>query len=165
MCIRDSLLVVQLRLDELTVQTGDIGDTFALRTHGLTSAGVRTVTEAEFVHLGNHGLGTACSLGTTLRQQSQLAHLGRDEQHGRTVQMCIRDSYYSIQTPLNCSLWIRKKDCVKDTRKLITTCPASTADESSPRKGFRKASYSNATPIPLRKHYRLGQRKTTCHLS
>ena len=56
------LLVVQLRLDELTVQTGDIGDTFALRTHGLTSAGVRTVTEAEFVHLGNHGLGTACSL-------------------------------------------------------------------------------------------------------
>ena len=47
-------------------------------------------------------------------------------------------SYYSIPTPLNCSLWIRKKDCVKDTRKLITTCPASTADESSPRKGFRK---------------------------
>lgn len=86
--------------------------------------------------------------------------------HWSIVNMSSSDSLLLFNTnSFELFIMDKEKDCVKDTRKLITTCPASTADESSPRKGFRKASYSNATPIPLRKHYRLGQRKTTCHLS
>lgn len=69
-------LVGELCLDELAVEAGNVGDGLALGTNGLAGTGVGTVTEAQFVHLGNHCLGTACSLYLALRQESELAYLG-----------------------------------------------------------------------------------------
>ena len=65
-------LVSELCLDELAVQASDIGDRLVLRALSLASAGVGAVAEAEFLHLGHHGLGTLGSLGTTLGQQGEL---------------------------------------------------------------------------------------------
>lgn len=56
-----------------------------LRTLELAGAGVGTVTEAEFVHLGNHSLCTPLGLRTTLRKKSKRADTGSHEKHCRTV--------------------------------------------------------------------------------
>jgi len=40
------ILVSQLGLDELAVQTGDIGDAFVLRANGLAGTGIGAVTKA-----------------------------------------------------------------------------------------------------------------------
>ena len=68
-------LVSQLCLDELTVQTSNVSDSFTLRANSLACTSVRTVTEAQLIHLGNHSLDTLSSLYTTLRKQCQLAYL------------------------------------------------------------------------------------------
>ena len=47
--------------------------------------GIGAGAEAEFVHLCNHSLGTTGTLDLTLRQQSQRADAGSDEQHRRTI--------------------------------------------------------------------------------
>ena len=78
-------LVSELSLDELTVEASDVGDAFVLRADSFASTSVGAVTETEFVHLGNHCLGTLGSFGTTLRKECELTHLGADEQHGGTV--------------------------------------------------------------------------------
>ena len=79
------LLVVELGLDELAVEAGDVGDRLILRALSLAGTGVGAVSEAQFLHLGHHGLGTLGSLGTALGQQGELAHLTGDEEHGRAV--------------------------------------------------------------------------------
>jgi hypothetical protein len=74
--IKDGVgLVSELSLDELTVKASDVGNGLALGTYCLTRTGVGTVTEAQFIHLGNHSLGTACSLYFTLGKESKLAYL------------------------------------------------------------------------------------------
>ena len=78
-------LVSQFCLDELAVQAGDVGNGLVLRADSLAGAGVGAVTEAEFVHLGNHVLHTTGSLYATLGKQGELRHLRRYEQHSRTV--------------------------------------------------------------------------------
>ena len=65
-------LVGQLRLDELTVQTGDVSDSLVLRAHSLACTGVGAVAEAELIHLGDHGLGALSGLRTALGQQGKL---------------------------------------------------------------------------------------------
>ena len=79
------LLVGQLSLDELAVQAGDVGDGLALGADGFAGTGVGAVAEAEFVHLGYHGLGTAGSLDAALRKESELRDLRADKEHGRAV--------------------------------------------------------------------------------
>ena len=69
-------LVGELCFDELAVEASNVGDGLALGANGLAGTCVGTVTEAQFVHLGNHCLGTACSLYLALRQESELAYLG-----------------------------------------------------------------------------------------
>ena len=54
-----SRLVFQFSDDEVAVQAGDVADRDVLRTFSLSSAGVGTVTESEFVHLGQHSFRTA----------------------------------------------------------------------------------------------------------
>ena len=49
-------LVLELRREELPVQTGDVRNRNHLRTLGLASSRIGTVTEAQFVHLGHHRL-------------------------------------------------------------------------------------------------------------
>ena len=56
-----------------------------LRTLELAGAGVGTVTETEFVHLGNHSLCTPLCLRTTLRKKSKRADTGSHEEHCRAV--------------------------------------------------------------------------------
>ena len=73
--------VAQLGSDELAVQAGYIADADALGALGLAGAGVGAVTESQFIHLGEHGLGTAGCLNLTLREQSKLANLGTYKQH------------------------------------------------------------------------------------
>ena len=82
------LLVLQLRANELTVQTSNVADRNVLRTFHLASTCVRTVTEAQLIHLCHHRFCTTSSLYATLGQESQLAHLGRNEQHSRTILTC-----------------------------------------------------------------------------
>lgn len=65
----------QFRLDELTVQAGDIGDRLVLRALGLTGTGVRTVTETELFHLHYHGLGALGGFRTALGKERELRHL------------------------------------------------------------------------------------------
>ena len=78
-------LVSQLCLDELAVEASNVGDGLALRTYGFASTGVGAVTEAEFVHLGYHGLGTTGCLYATLWKEGELRHFRGDEEHGRAV--------------------------------------------------------------------------------
>ena len=65
------LLVLKLCSEELTVQTCDVRYCDVLRTLHLTSLGVCTSTEAEFVHLGDHCLSTLCTLYLTLWEKSE----------------------------------------------------------------------------------------------
>ena len=53
-----SRLVFQLGDDKVAVQAGDVADRDILRTFSLASASVGTVTEAQFVQLGQHSLCT-----------------------------------------------------------------------------------------------------------
>ena len=78
-------LVFELGLEELSVEAGDVGYGDSLRALGLASSGVCAIAEAELVHLGHHSLGAARGLDTALREEGQLAHLGRDEEHGGAV--------------------------------------------------------------------------------
>ena len=78
-------LVFQFCGNEVAVQTCDVADRDILRTFGLTSTGVCTVTETEFVHFAQHGFGTAQCFRFALRKQVQLAYLSGNEQHGGTV--------------------------------------------------------------------------------
>ena len=55
------------------------------RAFHLTGAGVGAGAEAQFVHFGDHGLGTAGTLDLTLREQGERADARCDEQHGGTV--------------------------------------------------------------------------------
>ena len=79
------MLVSQLRLDELAIQAGDVGDGLVLRAYSLAGAGVGAVAEAELIHLGHHGLGALSCLGTALGQEGELGDLGAHEEHGRAV--------------------------------------------------------------------------------
>jgi hypothetical protein len=60
-------------------------DALALGAYGLAGTRVRAVAEAELVHLGHHGLDALLGLGTSLREQGELADLGADEEHGGAV--------------------------------------------------------------------------------
>ena len=60
-------LVRQFRFQELAVQASDVGNAFVLGANGFASTSVGAVTEAEFVHLSHHGLGTLGCFGAALR--------------------------------------------------------------------------------------------------
>ena len=79
------MLIRQLGLDELAVQSGDVGDGFALGADGFAGTGVGAVAEAEFFHTHHHIFGATGSLGATLRQEGELADLRTDEEHSRAV--------------------------------------------------------------------------------
>ena len=78
-------LVCQFCLDELSVESGNVGDGFVLRTYCLAGTGVGAVAKSQFLHLGHHGLGALGSLRTSLWEKGQLTHLRTDEEHGRAV--------------------------------------------------------------------------------
>ena len=77
--------IAQLSADELTVEAGNVGDAHTLGALGLAGTGVGAGTKAQLVHFRQHGLGAALGFHLALRQESKLAHLGADEQHGRAV--------------------------------------------------------------------------------
>ena len=56
-----------------------------LRTLELAGAGVGTVTETEFVHLGNHCLCTPFCLRTALRKESEGTYPCSNKEHCRAV--------------------------------------------------------------------------------
>ena len=58
-------LVLELSSEELAVQTSDIGDRDILGAFDFASTSVRTVTEAQLIHLSDHSLSTAGSFDTT----------------------------------------------------------------------------------------------------
>ena len=108
-------LVSQLCLDELAVQAGDVGDGFALRTYSFASTGVGAVTEAEFVHLGYHSLGTTGCLYAALWKKGELRYLRADEEHGRTVlTSCHAGTTTDAGSAIHClvSILLRDKDGV-----------------------------------------------------
>ncbi len=117
---REYRLVGQLCANELAVQAGNVADRDALRTFGFASASVRTVTEAQFIHLSQHSLGATSRFYLTLRQQSQLAYLGRNEQHGRTVltscgTSATTDTCCRIHSLVCNGLGNRNCVCIRDT--------------------------------------------------
>ena len=61
-------LVLELRREELAVQTGDMRNGNLLGALGLAGSRVGAVAEAQFVHLGDHRLGAARTLDTALGQ-------------------------------------------------------------------------------------------------
>ena len=69
-------LVGKLSLEVLAVEASDVADAYALGALGLAGTSVGAVTEAELIHLGEHSLGTTCSLYLTLGKEGELAHLG-----------------------------------------------------------------------------------------
>ena len=78
-------LVLEFSTKELAVQAGDMGDSHMLRAFHLAGAGVRAGTEAELVHLGDHGLGPLGTLDLSLRKQCEGTYTGGHEKHGRPV--------------------------------------------------------------------------------
>ena len=78
-------LLRELGVDKFTVKTGDVAQRHVLGALCGAGTGVGAVTEAEFVHLANHGAGAAGALNLTLGKESELAYLGRYEEHRGTV--------------------------------------------------------------------------------
>ena len=78
-------LVFELGLEELAVEASDVGDGDTFGALGFAGTSVGAVAETEFVHLGNHCFGTTSCLDLTLREEGELANLGRDEEHGGAV--------------------------------------------------------------------------------
>lgn len=74
--------------EELSVQASDISDRDTFRAFCFAGEGVRAVTEAEFVHSCHHLLYSVAGFDLTLREESELRDLGRDEEHGATVLTC-----------------------------------------------------------------------------
>ena len=101
----------------------------SLRTLELAGAGVGTVTEAEFVHLRDHSLGPALSLGTSLRKQSERADAGSDEQHRRSV---LTGSNASAATYAGCCIHTLLSFVVGNKQNVCILSGAGTyGDESS----------------------------------
>ena len=80
-----SELVLELRAEELAVETSDVSEANRLRALSGTSTGVGTVTESEFVHLSHHRFRASRCFDLTLRQERELANLRGNEEHSRTV--------------------------------------------------------------------------------
>ena len=78
-------LVLEFGRQELAVQTSNVRDRDGLGALGLAGTRVGAVTESELVHLGNHGLGTACCFDAALRELRQRRYACGYEQHCRTV--------------------------------------------------------------------------------
>ena len=78
-------LLRELGVDKFTVKTGDVAQRHVLGALCGAGTGVGAVAEAEFVHLAYHGAGTTFALDLALGQECKLAHLGRNEEHGRAV--------------------------------------------------------------------------------
>ena len=78
-------LVSKLGFDEFAVETGDIAQRHILGALCGTCACVGAVAEAEFVHLLDHSAGTTLAFYLTLGEEGKLAHLGRNEEHCRTI--------------------------------------------------------------------------------
>lgn len=81
----DKLLLREFRLQELSVETGDVVDGDSLRALHLAGARVGTVTETKFLHLRNHIPSPTSGLRLTLRKQSEGADPCGHEQHCGTV--------------------------------------------------------------------------------
>ena len=81
----DKILLRELCLKELTVETGDVLDGDAFWTFHLAGAGVGTVAEAELFHLCDHIPGPSGSLWTTLREQGEGTYPCGHKQHRRAV--------------------------------------------------------------------------------
>ena len=82
---KPSQLVLELRAEELAVETSDVSEANRLRALSGTSTGVGTVTESEFVHLSHHRFRASRCFDLTLRQERELANLRGNEEHSRTV--------------------------------------------------------------------------------
>ena len=79
------LLFREFCVDKLAVEAGDVAQRNVLGAFGGACTGVGAVAETELVHFAHHSAGTAATLNLTLGQECELAHLGRHEEHGRTV--------------------------------------------------------------------------------
>ena len=78
-------LLAKPRFQILSVQPCDMVDSDVLRAFHFASAGVGAVTEAEFVHLGDHGAGAAGGFRFALREQGEGTDASSDEQHGGAI--------------------------------------------------------------------------------
>ena len=81
----DKLLLRELRLEEFTVETGDVVDGDSFRALHLAGAGVGATAETEFFHLRDHIPGPSGGLWTALRKQSEGTYPCGHEQHRRAV--------------------------------------------------------------------------------
>ena len=78
-------LVFDFCAKELAVEARDVAQLDVLRALGSAGTGVGAVTESEFVHLGNHCFSASSGFHLALRKESELAHLGRNEEHSGAV--------------------------------------------------------------------------------
>lgn len=81
----DRVLLRELRLEELAVETGDVVDGDAFWTFHLAGAGVGAVAEAELFHLSDHIPGPFSGLWTALRKESEGTYPCGYKQHRRAV--------------------------------------------------------------------------------
>ena len=83
--VYETCLVAELGTYKVAVEASYMCQADLLGTFGCASTGVGAVTEAEFVHLLQHSLGTLVFLSFALRQQIELADFGSHEEHRTTV--------------------------------------------------------------------------------
>lgn len=81
----DKLLLRELRLEELAVETGDVVDGDSLRALHLAGTGVGAAAEAKLLHLRNHIPGPFGGLWAALRKEGEGADPCGHEQHRRAV--------------------------------------------------------------------------------
>lgn len=78
-------LFLALGCDVMAVHAADVVELDILRTFSGTCACIGAVAETEFVHLLDHCACTAFAFNLTLGQESKLADLRRNKEHGRSV--------------------------------------------------------------------------------
>ena len=78
-------LLLALGGDKVAIHATDVVELDILGAFGCAGTGVGAVAESELVHLGHHGAHAAVFLDFTLREQCELANLGRNEEHRRAV--------------------------------------------------------------------------------
>ena len=69
----------------MAVESGDVVTLYLFWAFGLAGVGVRAASEAELVHGHDHGFNALACFGLSLRQQSEMAYLGCNEEHGAGV--------------------------------------------------------------------------------
>ena len=106
----------------MTIEPRNVLPLDEFRTLGLAGVSVGAIAKAQFIHLGDHLLYSVGSLDFTLGQQSQMANLGTDKQHGAGIfasrhTSAAADARSRIHGHVGLVLWNRNRIGIGDTAR------------------------------------------------